>query len=358
MKTDVKTLYPGHDDEDYFSICGYQPMTDSFGKVLVQVDDRDYQGDTRVLLEGVDGRPGLLIFGWGSCSGCDALQACENYNDLQQLYDRLKSCIRWFDDADDALCYFETHDWKGDYSWHEKEMRVFISQCKDALAKMVAAKHNDTCPSLDGDGKSCTCTKNPMDCGKRDFCHEPGGCCCSDADRFTDDDDYFIGLGDDPDDLEHCPPLTDAEYAEMQKRDYLEGRIGLEDGEDTPKPGLDAERWYDQKITEAEAEYAEIDALVKAAGLFTNEKKVDRTDPKWEDALRAAAICDPRPLKMFVWEGVLRDYTDGMVVAVAHDLEEALRIVRRTSEQAYNEVKDLEPLVVDSPSAFVAYGGG
>ena len=89
------------------------------------------------------------------------------------------------DDADDALCYFETHDWKGDYSWHEKEMRVFISQCKDALAKMVAAKHNDTCPSLDGDGKSCTCTKNPMDCGKRDFCHW----------RKDADTEIYFGLG-------------------------------------------------------------------------------------------------------------------------------------------------------------------
>ena len=175
----VRDLYPQR-DSDYFSVCSYQPMIDSFGSVLVQVDDQDYQGDTRVLLED-SGLIGLIIFGWGSCSGCDALQACQSFDDLQSLYDSMKSRVQWWESAEEALDYFENHDWAGDYSCHSDETRDFVTQCKNLLAAKVAEKHDYSCPSLDGDGKSCTCKQNPADCGQRDFCHEPGGCCCEEG---------------------------------------------------------------------------------------------------------------------------------------------------------------------------------
>ncbi len=47
-----------------------------FDNVLVWVDQSDWQGDTLVLAE-VGDRYVFLTFGWGSCSGCDALEACE-----------------------------------------------------------------------------------------------------------------------------------------------------------------------------------------------------------------------------------------------------------------------------------------
>ena len=80
----AETLYPN------FSYCesDYQPIVDSFGNVLIQVDDADYQGDTRVLYE-KDGKYGYLNFGWGSCSGCDALQACCNIEEIQELINSL-----------------------------------------------------------------------------------------------------------------------------------------------------------------------------------------------------------------------------------------------------------------------------
>lgn len=53
----------------------YKPIVNSFGKIIIQVNDGDYQEDSYILLED-DGRYGYLSFGWGSCSGCDALQAC------------------------------------------------------------------------------------------------------------------------------------------------------------------------------------------------------------------------------------------------------------------------------------------
>ena len=68
-----------------FGFCDYRPMIDSFGyEILLQVDDKDYQGDSRLLFRDVS-RYGILIFGWGSCSGCDSLQACESLEDVEKL---------------------------------------------------------------------------------------------------------------------------------------------------------------------------------------------------------------------------------------------------------------------------------
>ena len=70
---DAKKLYP--DFEKYYSEGDYDPMVNAFGNVVVRVDDDDYQGDTRVLYNN-DGKIGYLVFGWGSCCCCDALQSC------------------------------------------------------------------------------------------------------------------------------------------------------------------------------------------------------------------------------------------------------------------------------------------
>ena len=66
-------LYPGIKDSFMFGPSDYQPIINHIGKVLVQEDDEDYQGDTFVLLE-KDSKYGFLNIGWGSCSGCDAVQ--------------------------------------------------------------------------------------------------------------------------------------------------------------------------------------------------------------------------------------------------------------------------------------------
>ena len=128
MKIDVRELYP--EDECYWS--DYQPMLDAFGNIAVQVDDDDYQGDSRVLYD-ENGEIGLLIFGWGSCSGCDALQACGSLEEVQELCDKLQEDIKWFDDKKQALEYFTSHDWQGDYSWHQTETKEFVNKCIEYL---------------------------------------------------------------------------------------------------------------------------------------------------------------------------------------------------------------------------------
>ena len=124
MKIDVKELY----ENERWGWSDYQPMLDAFGKVVIQVDDDDYQGDSRLLYD-ENGEIGVLIFGWGSCCGCDALQACDSLEEVQELCDSLQEDIKWFDDKKQALEYFTNHDWQGDYSWHQTETKEFINKC-------------------------------------------------------------------------------------------------------------------------------------------------------------------------------------------------------------------------------------
>ena len=128
MSKTAKELY--NEDARYWS--SYHPMLSSFGNVLIQVDDDDWQGDSRVLYKDGD-RYGYLQFGWGSCSGCDSLQACRNLEEVQNLMDNLRSQIKWFGSKEECLKFFETHDWEGDYSYRSREQGEFISTVKHVL---------------------------------------------------------------------------------------------------------------------------------------------------------------------------------------------------------------------------------
>ena len=141
MIRDMKEIYKEEYEEyitdgQFFSCYNYQPMIESFAdEILVQVDDSSYQGDTRVLLK-EGNKIGHLIFGWGSCLGCDALQACENIGQVQELANNLYSDIIWFDSEQEALDYFNNHDWEGDYCWHQEETHKYITECKKYLQKV------------------------------------------------------------------------------------------------------------------------------------------------------------------------------------------------------------------------------
>lgn len=132
----MKPIHEVYEQEegDFFSVGDYQPLLNSFEyNILVQVDENDYQGDSWLLLH--DGkRYGYLQFGWGSCSGCDALQGCSNLAEVAELRDSLHEAIQWFDSAKDALLFFVSHDWKGDYSWHSTESKQFF---REAMARLT-----------------------------------------------------------------------------------------------------------------------------------------------------------------------------------------------------------------------------
>ncbi len=132
MKVNVKEVYK----ESIIGWGDYQPMLNAFGKIVIQVDDCDYSGDSRVLYDD-NGKIGCLIFGWGSCSGCDALQACDSLEEVQGLCDSLQNDINWFSNREEALEWFTTHDWLGDYCWHESETKEFVKKSIEYLKGQI-----------------------------------------------------------------------------------------------------------------------------------------------------------------------------------------------------------------------------
>lgn len=130
---DIRDVYQGYfEDGDSWGPAHYQPMLESLDyEIAVQVDDSNYQGDSRLLLR--DGaRYGVLIFGWGSCSGCDSLQACGSYEEVEALRDALAQSIRWFESADEAAEYFRSKDWSTEFLSRE-ETQQFADNALRAL---------------------------------------------------------------------------------------------------------------------------------------------------------------------------------------------------------------------------------
>lgn len=65
-----------------------------------------------------------------------------------------------------------------------------------------------------------------------------------------------------------------------------------------------------------------------------------------------------KKLKLYVWEEVLTDYTDGMMVALAPNVDEARQLLREECGHLPEEDLMKEPKVVTEPSAFLVWGGG
>ena len=135
MKVDVRKLYNEEDSGLLGEWSDYTPMINAFGNVAIRVDSGNYSGDTYVLYN--EGHKfGYLSFGWGSCTGCDALQACKNLDEVQTLCDELYNSIKWFKPQSEALDWFIKHDWEGDYSWSDDNTKVFVDMAIHYLRKI------------------------------------------------------------------------------------------------------------------------------------------------------------------------------------------------------------------------------
>lgn len=138
----AKMLYPDfkHPEGDYM------PIVNHAGDVLVSHTPEAPKGDAFFLLKGHDGRFGFMVFGFGSCSGCDALQGCKTIEELDYLITALLSGVRWFQSLDDCIHFMqhtepllpmESTDWLweslGDAlnNWYfsDAEFKVFRAIC-------------------------------------------------------------------------------------------------------------------------------------------------------------------------------------------------------------------------------------
>lgn len=78
----------------WYSDKDYEELLEERHNVLLWEDFGSYQGDY-VALVGNESRLGLAIIGYGSCSGCDALEGCKSEGDVVDLMDSIERDIFW-----------------------------------------------------------------------------------------------------------------------------------------------------------------------------------------------------------------------------------------------------------------------
>lgn len=106
---DIREAFPRDYPSEWHEIpyIDYEDLIRSMGVTILESDRfGSYQGDMIFVLQ-VDGQFGFLVFGYGSCSACDALQACDTYEELDNLRQRLYDDIRRFDTAEEVADWME-----------------------------------------------------------------------------------------------------------------------------------------------------------------------------------------------------------------------------------------------------------
>jgi hypothetical protein len=125
----AKSLYPDSFKREYSYVYDYDPIVTYLGETLVCADIGDYQGDIYLLLRTSNGY-GFVVIGYGSCSGCDALQACKSYEDVDNLIDSIQASMKTFDTLADAQLHIANDDYhKFMFYRNESDWQKFRDAC-------------------------------------------------------------------------------------------------------------------------------------------------------------------------------------------------------------------------------------
>lgn len=110
----------------------YDDMVDSWGYESLATDFiGDYQGDIFYLLKNND-EYSILDIGYGSCSGCDALEACDTREDRIELAESIKSSMKWFSKKD-LLDHLNVEYLETQYFYYQTDAKEIIEKYKGIL---------------------------------------------------------------------------------------------------------------------------------------------------------------------------------------------------------------------------------
>ena len=99
---DIKECFPNLGESFFMPDVSYDQIIAAMDLYpVIMLEENDYQGDSIALLRSEFNNYGVLTFSWGSCSGCDALQAAETLDDINKLRSELYSKIHWEKDHKD-----------------------------------------------------------------------------------------------------------------------------------------------------------------------------------------------------------------------------------------------------------------
>lgn len=130
--TTIKEAFGPTDKDYYYRSEDYQDLIGLFcDEIVIEASDNDYQGDTYAILRrGTE--YGYLEFGWGSCSGCDALEACDSDEEMADLANQLAASVVWQKDRAALREWIAGRDWKGGYAWHVEGFNEFAVKVREA----------------------------------------------------------------------------------------------------------------------------------------------------------------------------------------------------------------------------------
>ena len=129
----LEDILNAYSNVDYF--WDYQPLLNLIGDIIIQEDEQDYSGDSYILYKKND-LYGYLNFGWGSCSGCDALQACTSPEEVLSLAQELENDIFW-GSLDTVIDYINSRS--SDYYCGSSTFKVFKERANDL--EYIEQKH-------------------------------------------------------------------------------------------------------------------------------------------------------------------------------------------------------------------------
>ncbi len=126
---DLRKVYPQlakdakGDGSFFYGPSDYIPMIKSMGHGIAGIFEAGhYQGDSYIFFErSGDHAIGFLSFGYGSCSGCDPLQATESFTELEQMRDSFCSKIVWKDNWEDMIFHLEYMKANPELYWESNE---------------------------------------------------------------------------------------------------------------------------------------------------------------------------------------------------------------------------------------------
>jgi hypothetical protein len=115
----------------------YSELIDSFEyEILFEEEVGEYQGDY-VFIFRHEGKFGYLIFGYGSCSGCDSLEAANSIEELESFRQELLRDIKWFDNAQELMEFIKEPP--GFPSWWEYE--PYTKEIKERMMEKLKEIH-------------------------------------------------------------------------------------------------------------------------------------------------------------------------------------------------------------------------
>jgi hypothetical protein len=98
----------------------------------------DYQGDYVYVLESPTEGVGVVIVGYGSCSGCDSREACNSAEDFEELLQSVIKDIRWGTVSE--LTDFINNNFN-DNSWYRHD--AGFKKARQSVIKLIETGSND-----------------------------------------------------------------------------------------------------------------------------------------------------------------------------------------------------------------------